>query len=292
MNPETESHGVSCIMSGFYSIKIALTWFIFTVPFPYYINGQVQELKKADGLGTPRIHRLTDNVYAITDLFHSRGAKAGVNAGIVFTDQSVVFIDAGMTVTSAQFLWKVAAEKMKGKDNIYLILTHHHSDHVFGMGVLKDEGATVIGHRKIVEELKDDNGWYKQIIINMDGLDQETGDAIYGDVVLSVPDRCIEQDTILTIDGDEIHLLVTPGHVDDEICVYHPKSKTLFTGDAVYEGMKPNTRFGGPVGWRTWIYHLERLKKLEVATVVPGHGRLSASGVIDDNITFLEQCLK
>jgi len=97
---------------------------------------------------------------------------------------------------------------------------------------------------------------------------------------------------VLNIDGDEIHLLVTPGHVPDEISVYHPSSRTLFAGDAIYEGTGLTTQFGGPEEWKIWIDHLERLKKLDILNIVPGHGQICSRDEIDRNINFLKEKLK
>ena len=126
----------------------------------------------------------------------------------------------------------------------------------------------------------------------MDKITPEEGTKRYGHVVLSEPDRYIEQDTCLTIDGEKIQIFVTPGHTPDSICIYHPGSKTLFAGDSVYEGMDPATRFGGPKEWQEWISHLERLRKLDIQTVVPGHGKISGIWILDQNISFLNQKLK
>jgi glyoxylase-like metal-dependent hydrolase (beta-lactamase superfamily II) len=244
---------------------------------------------KPPGLGNPEVHKLTDNVYAVTGLYHTNGS---VNAGIIFTENSVIFIDSGMTIASGEFLWKTARERMKGDEKLYLILTHHHSDHTFGMRVIKEKGAKIIAHKIVKEELKDDNGFYKNFIIKSCGWDKKKGDEILGDVVLSVPDEIIENDTILNIDGDEIQLLVTPGHVPDELSVYHAKSRTLFAGDTIYEGMRPNAKFGGPEDWKLWISQLERLKQLDIKTIVPGHGNLCTKEVIDQNISSLQKLLK
>ena len=243
------------------------------------------------GLGNPEVHKLTENVYAITDLYHSAGKGAGVNAGIIFTPKSIVFIDSGMTIASAEYLWKTASEKAKGNENIDLILTHHHSDHVFGMRIFKEKGARVIAHRGVEEQLKDDKGYYKRFIIESSHMSPEEGDRIFGDVILSMPDQMIDQDTTLKIDDEEIQLLVTPGHVQDAICVYHPKSRTLFAGDTVYEGMNLTTRFGGPPQWKIWISQLERLKQLDIDTIVPGHGQLCSKPELERNIAYLKSLL-
>lgn len=244
---------------------------------------------KLPGLGNPEVHKLTNDVYAVTGLYHPDGS---VNAGIIFTENSVIFIDSGMTIASGEFLWKTAQERMKGDEKLYLILTHHHSDHTFGMRVMKEKGAKIIAHKIVKEELKDDNGYYKNFIIKSCGWDKKKGDEILGDVVLSVPDEIIENDTVLNIDGEEIHLLATPGHVPDELSVYHAKSRTLFAGDAIYEGMRPHAKFGGPDEWKLWISQLERLKQFDIKTIVPGHGNLCSKEVIDQNISSLQKLLK
>ncbi|NIM59641.1 MAG: MBL fold metallo-hydrolase [Candidatus Aminicenantes bacterium] len=245
------------------------------------------------GLGNPKIHKLTETVYAITDLYHSAGKLAGVNAGIIITSGNIIFIDSGMTIASGEFLWEAARKKMKGKEKLYLILTHHHSDHVFGMRAMKEKGAKVIAH-KIVRAsfIEFDGKRYKRFLVERAGWSTEKGDLIFGDVVLSEPDQLVEQDTILNFDGEEIHLIFTPGHTTDSISVYHPKSKTLFAGDTIYEGMRLTTRFAGPEEWKLWIFQLERLRKLEINTIVPGHGKLCSKKEIDRNIAFLKELLK
>jgi glyoxylase-like metal-dependent hydrolase (beta-lactamase superfamily II) len=245
-----------------------------------------------EGLGNPRVFELAGDVFAVEHLYHSKGPLAGVNAGMILTPNSVIFIDSGMSIASAEYLWRLAQKKMSGQKKIYLILTHSHSDHVFGMRVMKERGAEVIGHKLTAEHLRDDSGKYFDFIIDMDAITPEEGVKRYGRILLSEPDRYVEHDTCLSIDGVEFHLLVTPGHTPDSICIYHPGSKTLFAGDSIYEGMDPATRFGGPKEWKEWIYHLERLKKLDIQTVVPGHGKISGSWLLDQNISFLQQRIK
>ncbi|UCC40399.1 MAG: MBL fold metallo-hydrolase [Candidatus Aminicenantes bacterium] len=245
------------------------------------------------GLGNPKIHKLTETVYAITDLYHSAGKLAGVNAGIIFTSGGIIFVDSGMTIASGEFLWEAARKKMKDKEKLYLILTHHHSDHVFGMRAIKEKGARVIAHKIVKAAFKEYDGErYKRFLVERAGWSTEKGDLIFGDVLLSEPEQLIEKDTILNVDDEEIHLVFTPGHTTDSISVYHPKSKTLFAGDTIYEGMRLTTRFGGSEEWKLWISNLERLKQLEINTVVPGHGKLCSKKEIDRNIAYLKELLK
>ncbi|UCF04118.1 MAG: MBL fold metallo-hydrolase [bacterium] len=243
-----------------------------------------------EGIGNPKVTRLSDNVLAITGLYHT-GGENGVTAGIIFTRESVIFIDAGMTIDSAEFIWNEARKYIGNRKMFYLILTHHHSDHIFGMRVFKEKGAKVISHSWLKSFISMRGEQYKKFLLNMLKWSTDKGDRIFGDVVLSVPDQVIEKDTILTIDDEEIHILYTPGHVSTEISIYHPHSKTLFAGDTVYEGMELTTHFGGPDEWRLWIAQLERLKELDLETICPGHGSLCTKEELDRNIDFLRKKL-
>jgi glyoxylase-like metal-dependent hydrolase (beta-lactamase superfamily II) len=243
------------------------------------------------GLGSPVVHRLAGDVYAVTGLFHSSG-EPGVNAGVVFGENSVVFVDCGMSVASGRYLWELASARMTGNEALYLILTHHHSDHVFGMSVFRTKGVTIIAHSIAGWFLGERGGQYKAFIANMEGWSEDEADSILGDVKLSEPDVVIDSDYVLRFGGDTLHILVTPGHVASELAVYDPKSGTLFAGDALYEGMPPHTRFGGADEWRTWVAQLERLKELRLEAVVPGHGQLSSSALLDENIEQLKLLLR
>jgi len=242
------------------------------------------------GLGAPEVTEITENVLAVTGLYHSAGNGFTVNAGIIFTSQSVIFVDSGMSIASGEFLWQVAEKRLKGDEDIYLILTHNHSDHVFGMHAIKERGAKVIAHKITGMWFRRLPGeQYKKFLAERDGWPPEKADEIFGNVIFSEPDEAIDRDTVLNIDGEEIHVLVTPGHVPSELSVYHPRSKILFAGDTIYEGSELTTRFGGLVHWKLWISQLERLKKLEILTIVPGHGKLCAEEEIDRNIGYLRR---
>lgn len=248
------------------------------------------------------LHRLAKNVYGVTKLYHPAGS---VNAGFVHTENFIVHIDAGMTISDGEYLLKSSMEKFGRKPKeVWLILTHHHSDHIFGMEVFKKDGAKVIAHKWVRRFL---NHWtlpffrrmkdtYKPFIVKMiakwmSQSREEVGEVL-GDVKLSLPDEVFEGDFSLNVDGeDSLELIYTPGHVPSEISIYHPVSQTLFAGDTIYEGMPLTTKFGGPKEWRQWIESLERLQRLDIKNIVPGHGEICGEEEIQRNIRYLEEQL-
>ena len=244
------------------------------------------------------LHDLNNNAYAVTDLFHPSGK--GVNAGFLLTSKTVIHIDAGMTVADGNQLLAYSREKAPNQNRLLLILTHHHSDHIFGMRPIKEAGARIIAHKKIDDFLsfrtppffRSAITTYKPFImkrlIKTYSFTKQKAEQTLKDVKLFFPDEFFKEDLDMQIDDDKLALLCTPGHVPSEISVYHPKSKTLFAGDAIYEGLPLTTEFGGPKEWKLWIESLKKLDELEIEKIVPGHGKICDKNEIKRNIAYLE----
>ena len=237
------------------------------------------------GVGTPKVEEITPGVIAVTRLVHFF-AEIGVNAGIIHTPGSVIFIDSGMSAYSGAYLWNLAKERMSSSKDLYLILTHKDSDHYFGMSEIQKHGATVISHEHTAEYITaNDDLSTNPIAIRIRKRYHPVD--VLGEVIVSRPERTIIQDTTLDL-GEEIQLLSVPGHTPGDIAVYHPRSKVLFAGDAVLEGMDPYIR-PDSINIDTWIGNLERLKELDIEWILPGHGALSKPDIIDSNITYLRR---
>jgi glyoxylase-like metal-dependent hydrolase (beta-lactamase superfamily II) len=234
------------------------------------------------GVGNPQIQEIVPGVFVFTKLVHFFH-KIGVNAGIIQTPTSIIFIDAGMSAYSGAFLYDFAKERMNGEEELYLILTHKDTDHCFGMNEMKKHGATVIAHEHSAEVIVEESDLSNNRIAKL--IKSTYTQDVLGDAVLSKPDKTITKDTILDL-GEEIHLLSIPGHTPGDIAVYHPRSKVLFAGDAILEGMNPYVK-PDSISIKTWITNLERLKKLDIEWILPGHGALSKKAIIDSNIHYL-----
>ena len=87
-----------------------------------------------------------------------------------------------------------------------------------------------------------------------------------------VPDRLIAAGD--TIEGSEFGLeaLHTPGHAPNHLCFLLEEERVLFTGDTVLDGMYSvvNPSRGGDMA--VYVKTLERLKKLRLSRIAPGHG--------------------
>ncbi|MFW9944686.1 MAG: MBL fold metallo-hydrolase [Candidatus Sifarchaeia archaeon] len=212
--------------------------------------------------------------------------RLGVNAAIVETPESIIFVDAGTSGFSGEFQWNLAQGKMDADKDLYLVITHRDTDHYFGMHAIRKHGAQVIAHSNTAKFIEAYHEIIKDRLVQRVKELYGPGDFL-GEVVASRPDRTISKDLTLNV-GEEIQILTAPGHTPGDIAVYHPRSRVLFAGDAILEGMNPYIREDS-LSLDVWVRNLERMKKLDVEWVVPGHGAISRADIIDSNILFLQK---
>lgn len=199
------------------------------------------------------------------------------NAGFIVTPKGVVVIDALGSPTLAEEL--VAAVRRVTKQPIrYVIVTHYHADHIYGLQVLKDLGATVIAHREGLEYLNSDTA-QRRLVASREELfpwiDERTR--------LVPADTWLDADTVLEIGGERLHIRhVGPAHTPEDLVVYAERSRVLFAGDVVFRGRIP---YVGQADSRAWIDALSGLIALRPGLIVPGHGPVSADPVPDLELT-------
>ncbi len=125
----------------------------------------------------------------------------------------------------------------------WIVLTHTHPDHAPGATRLaKATGAEVLAFSTREKSVK--------------------------------VDRAIGEGT--TIDGTEFRLEVlhTPGHAPNHLCFLLEEERMLFTGDTILGGVYSvvSPRTGGDMAH--YLATLERLRKLRLRSIAPGHGEL------------------
>jgi glyoxylase-like metal-dependent hydrolase (beta-lactamase superfamily II) len=71
----------------------------------------------------------------------------------------------------------------------------------------------------------------------------------------------------------EWQILATPGHTDDSVSLWNPAARTLLSGDAVLTARGRVWHTPETVDPAAAQRTRERLEKLPVAHLLPGHGR-------------------
>lgn len=165
----------------------------------------------------------------------------------VFED---VIVDTG-TGQNMDYIFESIQEAGYSPDDLSLIVnTHNHYDHIGGNRYLDLDVAMHANDAVALEQGDED-----ALLATMFGKSMEK---------MKV-DRKLEE-------GDKIHdfeVLLTPGHTSGSICLYN--GETLISGDTVFSGGGfGRVDLGGNMG--EMRKSLERLSKLNIKYLLPGHG--------------------
>jgi glyoxylase-like metal-dependent hydrolase (beta-lactamase superfamily II) len=190
------------------------------------------------------------------------------NAGFVVTGEGVVVVDAlGSPALARELIAEI--RRITAQPIRYVIVTHFHADHIYGLQAFKEAGATIVGHAAGREYLQSEAAARR-----LEASREQLAPWIDGRTRLVGADRWVEQeDTVLRLGGHEFRLRhVGPSHTPEDLVVFVEKGGVLFAGDLVFRGRIP---FVGQADSRQWIASLDRLMDLRPKLILPGHGPAS-----------------
>jgi len=189
------------------------------------------------------------------------------NAGFVITKDGVVILDSLGTPSLAV---KMLAEirKVTKQPITHVFVTHYHADHIYGLQVYKDLGAKIIapqGAKVYLASNVADSLLATRRIDLAPWIDDTTR--------IVSPDQYINKNTSLQIGGIEF-VLTTLGnaHSEGDLAVTIKPDNVLFSGDLIFEGRIP---FVGNANIFNWLDALDKMRKVNVSAVLPGHGPLA-----------------
>jgi glyoxylase-like metal-dependent hydrolase (beta-lactamase superfamily II) len=197
------------------------------------------------------------------------------NGWIIFKDY-VLVIDANFPSGAQNIMPKIRA--LTSKPIRFAFDTHHHGDHAYGNQVWIDQGATVLSHTGVLEEMKryEPGRW--------DDTAKTRPDVAQSHFAL--PSLLFPRE-IYFDDGEhrvELHHLGI-AHTHGDAVAWLPKEKILFTGDACVNGPY---NFVGDGNIEKWIATLDAAKKLGAEAVCPGHGPRGVANVLEDQQRFFQ----
>jgi glyoxylase-like metal-dependent hydrolase (beta-lactamase superfamily II) len=238
-----------------------------------------------------RAQQVADNVWLVQGQA-AAGSAANrnfiSNAAFVVTAEGVLVVDAlGAPVLARELLAEI--RRVTPAPLRYVVLTHYHADHIYGLQELKAAGAEVLAHAKALDYLASDAARQR-----LDISRQELAPWVDMQTRLVAPDRALAGDTTLELGGERIHLLhAGPAHTAEDVVVWVERSGVLIVGDLVFRGRLP---FVGQADSRAWVAALDRLLERRPQVLVPGHGPASRDAAQDlrearDYLAYLRQSM-
>jgi len=238
---------------------------------------------QAQGVESMNLRQISPSVWAVTD-----GSTAG-NVGCIRLEDRVVVVDTTISPPIAASFRRLV-EKQVGTPITDVILTHIHSDHVFGAQVFAD--CRIISSMKMA-------ALYPQLL-----KDQWSKEALKQQIqqlVKTSPERArqLEELTITppthTFDRsmtlgphDEILIEHTGGHTVGHSTVSFYPERVLFASDLIFCQEYPFA--GDPTSDpRQWMSALEKMLNMPIDRIVPGHGPTCDKEEVRRHLTYFQE---
>jgi len=227
-------------------------------------------------------------------------AAAVGNSAIVDLGGRWLVVDTFMSARAATDLHEVV-RSLAGDEPLWVVNTHSHMDHVGGNEVFA-AAATIAATGATRERVLETAAGLPERIA---AAEVAVADAPAGDdegsvrrrkeaqarldslrrLHLVAPDATISDH--LTLYGQRRRadlIALGTAHTNGDLAIHLPDNRTLLAGDVVVNHTLPVVQDGDAVQWRGV---LTRLRVLEAATLLPGHGEVGNAATIDD----MDDCL-
>ncbi len=211
-----------------------------------------------------RIDRVAEDIHVFIS-----GIYAQVTATVLTTPAGAIVVDTlPLPVESRQIVSFI--ESQLGPNSVrYVILTHHHADHVYGAYLFPE--AEVIAHDRSRDILAR---------VGQASLERARRDTpSLAEVSLRLPDITFSKEMYIHLAHRDLHLFHSPGNSPDGISIMVADEKVLIAGDTVMP--VPHIARGDYV---QLIETLEGVKELQPGFVVQGHGDVLLRGEVDESV--------
>lgn len=145
-----------------------------------------------------------------------------------------------------------------------IISTHCHCDHIGGNRIIQEKsGCAIAMHRigKHFMDTRDDwSTWWRYYVQDADFF---------------TCSRTLDDGETVRVGPHEFQVIHTAGHSADGIVLYHRATKTLLSSDTLWEKdiAVMTVRVEGSGAVFAMLESLEKLARLDIGMVFPGHGR-------------------
>lgn len=208
------------------------------------------------------------------------------NIGFVVGSRCVAVIDSGGTPAVGRAL-RAAVARETALPVCYVINTHAHPDHVLGNVAFAESGASAprfVASAAFQRALAAREPYYLNALRRDFGIELTHASIVY-------PTVTVNPSLDLDLGERTLSLQAWPtAHTDNDLTVYDQRTRTLFASDLLFVQHLPV--LDGSL--RGWIAVMAELRRLDVATVVPGHGSVSNEwpAVMDAQAEYLNALLR
>lgn len=216
-----------------------------------------------------QLEQMSEHVYYVRGVPGVATANEGFisNAGFVVTNEGVVIFDALGTPSLAATLLE-HIRKITDKPIKRVIASHYHADHIYGLQVFKEAGATIYAPKGAADYIYSETA-AKRLEERQFSLSPWVND----DTKIIVPDVIVDSSHQFSLGGINFTInYLGKAHSDGDLALLVEQDRVLFSGDIIFEGRIP---FVGNADTKHWLKTLTELETGGLAALIPGHGPAS-----------------
>lgn len=249
--------------------------------------------------------RAADEVKAVPiagGLYLMEGLNGG-NVAFLVTNEGVLVVDSGTTPEEGKLIMAEIAKKTDQPVK-YLVLTHYHGDHTFGLqaypatAVIISQQNTADNIRKLNEpRLRGmmEKGMPEMIAaqkIKVDKLSKQKNKELKKEeeqlkelesqlaelqgMRFVYPAITFQTKLTVFLGGQEIEVVHPgPAHTDGDSLVFFPGLKVVHMGDLFFNGLLPYIGAEAGADTANWLAKLKEVAGWDVEKFIPGHGPLA-----------------
>ena len=195
-------------------------------------------------------------------------------------NKEILVIDLGLNGRLTGFkLRKSLKEITNNKSEEYslqVFLTHCHIDHITGSNNLNNFKEVVYSSSE-------------KAAAHINARDEVTLLSRYMAKVSFTVDKIYKDSDFIKFGETELQVIYTPGHTDGSAVLYEKTTKSLFSGDVVFEGTCGRMDF--PTGNHSeMINSLEKLTTYDIEHLYSGHGS-NLHQKVNENIKYVRKMI-
>ena len=197
------------------------------------------------------------------------------NAGFVVTPEGVVVFDALGTPSLG---WALLQEikKRADKDVRYVVASHYHADHIYGLQAFKDQsGAVIVAQERAGEYTENEDTADERARQRLDQRREALVPWVNRNTRVVPPGITFLERMTIVLGGKRFLLLYAgPAHSSSDMMMMVEPDGVLFAGDIVQNSRIPFMN-SDDVDTAQWLRALAEVEKLDPKFIIPGHGRPS-----------------
>jgi cyclase len=215
------------------------------------------------------VQKISDHVYTYRD-------SRGTNFGLVLAPEGAVLVDSPMLPEDTR-MWRDAVTQLSPRAPLFLINTDHHLGHALGNWAFPNTPCITHRHSAFIMLEKYDATFRGRLVDSF----RNSQPAIAGElenISLPHPRLGVADEMTVHVGDIAVELIHVGGHTPGTVLVRVPSDGALFTGDIVVDGTYPNL---GDANSEQWLAALQRIKALNSAIIVPGHGETASPETLE-----------